>query len=192
MQWSDLDPKNPVLCRFLSNLTISVPFLPNWFKLKLIWQFHPLLKLTFHKLQLPALSFPFPLMSLSPMQLCSGSRSPWRNCRKSCCPWWLQLETPSGLSHSVASPHLTSATPEPSLSETNTKYIEQKHTRAFEQPHNCPTVVCLNSRKLNKYYIADPFCVFGRDSVNAFCNPPSHQQPHFLVHPTISASPSQP
>ena len=112
-----LGSENPVLSRFQSNLTISVPFLPNWFRLKLIWQFHPLLKLTFHKLQLPALSFPFPLMSLSPMQLCSGSRSPWRNCRKSCCPWWLQLETPSGLSHSVASPHLTSATPEPSLSE---------------------------------------------------------------------------
>ena len=166
MQWSDLDPINPKPCRFPSNLTISVPSLTKWSRLKLIWQFVSLLKLTFHKLQLPALSFPFPLMSLSPMQLCSGSRSPWRNCRKSCCPWWLQLETPSGLSHSVASPHLTSATPEPSLSETNTKYIEQKHARAFEQPHNCPTVVCLNSspvRKLNEYYyIADPFCVFGR------------------------------
>ena len=50
----------------------------------------------------------------------------------------------------IATPHICHSRTQPLWK--NTKYIEQKHTRAFEQPHNCPTVVCLNSRKLNEYY----------------------------------------
>ena len=58
----------------------------------------------------------------------------------------------------IATPHICHSRTQPLW-----KKIQNTLNRNMqEQPQNRPTVVCFNSRKLNEYYNADPFCVFGR------------------------------